>query len=155
MGHTCHSQCKIYNKVLNRFESWVTDFIPQVLLEAGQDFITIKEIEGEDGEPDLLFSMDRSKIESVGKPAMAAFLQKLQVYKSTGDFEAAKAMYEHYGNVTDTGKYPFKKWRNIVQARQTARTIYVQANTKIVGKGKSKTFIKYRLLLLAIVKFDF
>ncbi len=41
--------------------------------------MTIKEIEGEDGRPDLLFKMDRSKLESVGFPAIKEFLLKLQV----------------------------------------------------------------------------
>ena len=41
--------------------------------------MTVKEVVGEDGEPDLLLSMDRTKIKSVGKPALGAFLQKLQV----------------------------------------------------------------------------
>ena len=42
-------------------------------------------VTGEDGKPDLLISMDRSKLESVGQPAIAKFLNKLQVLKSTAD----------------------------------------------------------------------
>ena len=53
--------------------------ITQVMLEAGQDFLTIKEVTGEDGKPDLLITMDRSKIMSVGQPAISQFLTKLQV----------------------------------------------------------------------------
>ena len=61
-----------------------------MLLEAGEDFVTIKEARNEDdGQPDLHLSMDRSKLMSVGKPAIEKFLIKLQVYKSTGNFEAA------------------------------------------------------------------
>ena len=69
-------------------------------MEAGQDFLTIKEVTGEDGKPDLLISMDRSKIMSVGQPAIAQFLLKLQVYKSTGDIAAAKNMYDKYSEVS-------------------------------------------------------
>lgn len=50
-----------------------------MLLEAGQDFLTLQEIQGEDGSPDLLLKMDRSKLESVGFPAIKEFLLKLQV----------------------------------------------------------------------------
>lgn len=51
----------------------------QVLLEAGEDLVTIEEVEGEDGDPDLRIALDRSKIFPVGKPAIQTFLQKLQV----------------------------------------------------------------------------
>lgn len=51
----------------------------QVCLEAGNEFVTITEKSGEDGKPDLLFKLDPKKIDSVGKPAVGAFLRKLQV----------------------------------------------------------------------------
>lgn len=54
-------------------------FYMQVLIEAGQDFVKIQEVNAADGEPDLLISMDESKIDSVGMPAIGAFLRKLQV----------------------------------------------------------------------------
>ena len=48
-------------------------------------FLTVKEITGEDGQPNLLISMDREKINTVGQEAISKFLLKLQVYKSPGD----------------------------------------------------------------------
>ena len=60
--------------------------ILQVLLEAEENFVSVKEVTGEDGKPDLLLIMDKNKVESVGKPAIGQFLKKLQVYKSLGDF---------------------------------------------------------------------
>jgi dipeptidyl-peptidase III len=48
-------------------------------LAAGQDFVSITETIGDDGEPDLKFKLDGKKIESVGKPAIGEFLRKLQV----------------------------------------------------------------------------
>ena len=50
-----------------------------MLLEAGEGFVSVKAVTGEDGKPDLLLSMDRNKVESVGKPAIGSFLKKLQV----------------------------------------------------------------------------
>ena len=54
--------------------------ILRVLLEAGENLVALTRITGEDGKPDLLVSLDRTKIESVGKPAIAKFLRKLQVH---------------------------------------------------------------------------
>ena len=59
--------------------------ILQVLLEAGDDLVKVQTVTGEDGEPDILLSLDRSKIISVGKPAIGNFLKKLQVHLYTGN----------------------------------------------------------------------
>jgi hypothetical protein len=49
------------------------------MMEAGEDFVTIKETVGEDGKPNLSLRMDRKKLLTVGHPAIKKFLQKLQV----------------------------------------------------------------------------
>lgn len=53
--------------------------ILQVLLEAGQGLVSVVKITGADGKDDLLLSLDRSKIKTVGKEALGNFLRKLQV----------------------------------------------------------------------------
>lgn len=53
--------------------------ILQVLLEAGNDFVTLTNTTGADSKPDIVIKLDRSKIESVGKLAIGNFLRKLQV----------------------------------------------------------------------------
>ena len=35
----------------------------------------------------------------MGQPAIASFLQKLQIYKATADIKAAKEMYDKYSEV--------------------------------------------------------
>ena len=56
--------------------------ILQVLLEAGENLVQVTSITGSDGKPDVLVTLDRTKIESVGRPAIGNFLRKLQVCHS-------------------------------------------------------------------------
>ena len=53
--------------------------ILQVLLEKGEGLVSLDKTIGADGEPDLLVTLDRSKINSSGKVAIGDFLKKLQV----------------------------------------------------------------------------
>ena len=53
--------------------------ILRVLLEAGQGLIKVEKVTGEDGQPDVVVKLDRTKIIPIGKPAIGKFLTKLQV----------------------------------------------------------------------------
>ena len=109
--------------------SWGRFVILNVLKEAGEDFVTLEETIDEDGKPDLLLTLDRTKIETVGVPAMGKFLEKLQVYRSIGDYESGKKLFDSYSQFDDT----WLKWREIVIAKQKPKTMMIQANTLIEG----------------------
>ena len=106
------------------------------MIEAGQDFLTVKEVVNEDdGKPDLLVTMDYDKVVTVGKPAVGKLLEKLQIYKATGNAVEGKKMYAHYSAVDNSNEnMPWLKWRKIVLDRKKPRKMYVQANTEITGK---------------------
>lgn len=72
-------------------------------------------------------SLDRSAIKGAGRAAIADFLLKLQVYKSTGNVQKAKELYNHYAEVNE----PWLSWRSIVMANKQPRKMFVQVNTEI------------------------
>lgn len=44
-------------------------------------------------ETDVMLSLNRSKVHTVGMPALGEFLTHLQVYKSTADVDSARALF--------------------------------------------------------------
>ncbi|KAM7447258.1 bifunctional diacylglycerol diphosphate phosphatase/phosphatidate phosphatase [Porites harrisoni] len=101
--------------------------ILRVLLEAGEGLVQLTSVTGSDGKPDVLIKLDKTKIESVGRPAIGKFLKKLQVFKSTADYVSGKALYDRYSAVDDE----FLALRKTVLARKTPRRMFVQAHTSL------------------------
>nr|CAI5825480.1 unnamed protein product [Callosobruchus analis] len=97
--------------------------ISRVLIQAGVASLT------QTSENDLLLTVDRSAIRGAGRAAISRFLLQLQVYKSTGNLEEAKKLYNHYAEVTE----PWISWRKIVLANKQPRKMFVQANTQLDG----------------------
>ena len=105
--------------------------ILQVLLEIGEGFVSI-----ERRDPGgLRITLDRTKIESHGKPAIGLFLQKLQIFKSTANYKAGKELYDKYSSVSEE----FIAFRELVLEYKKPRRIMVQPHLTMAKEGASIT----------------
>ncbi|KAF2463308.1 dipeptidyl-peptidase III [Lindgomyces ingoldianus] len=102
--------------------------ILRTFLSAGVEFCELEY--KSDDLSDLTIRLERSKILELGRPAVEDYLQKLHIYKSTADVDAAKKLYEE---ITDVEPFYENKVRPAVLRNKTPRKVFVQANT--VEKG--------------------
>jgi dipeptidyl-peptidase-3 len=77
---------------------------------------------------DLTIQIDRSKIESIGQESIGEFLNKLHVYKCSGDVVAGTEFY----NKQTTIPSELLKFRDIILKKKLPRKQLVQANTFVV-----------------------
>ncbi|KAI2794330.1 putative dipeptidyl peptidase 3 [Penicillium oxalicum] len=102
--------------------------ILRTFLGAGDDFVKLSYTK--EDLSDLEIHLDRSKILSHGRPAVAQYLQKLHVYKSTADIEAGKGMYDE---ITSVDSWWGSQVREVVLKNKVPRKVFVQANTILEG----------------------
>ncbi|KAI8883177.1 dipeptidyl peptidase III [Backusella circina FSU 941] len=100
--------------------------IMRVMMEAGQDFLTFKP-STDNGQASLEIHLDKSKIRSVGAPAISKFLTQLQIYKATGDEQNGSQLYLDATHVPQD----WHSIRDIVIRSKQPRKSFVQANTFI------------------------
>ncbi|XP_028565742.2 dipeptidyl peptidase 3 [Podarcis muralis] len=124
--------------------------ILRVLLEAGGGLVSLQHTTGRDGKPDAVVSLDRSKITTIGKPALEHFLRKLQVLKSTADVAGGRTLYETYSAVTDEKPQRFLSLRKTVLLRKEERKLFVQANTRL--EGKDVVLVQYESSAAGLIK---
>ncbi|KAF2706807.1 dipeptidyl-peptidase III [Pleomassaria siparia CBS 279.74] len=98
--------------------------ILRTFLNAGVEFCELEH--NEEDLSDLTLRLERSKILSLGRPAVEDYLQKLHIYKSTADVENAKKLYEE---ITTVEPFYENYVRPIVLKKKTPRKVFVQANT--------------------------
>lgn len=102
--------------------------ILQVFLSAGKEFCELQH--SKDDLSDISIYLDRTKIQSHGRPAVDKFLQKLHVFKSTADLKRGKELYEGITSVDDWYR---EKLRPEVIRQAKPRKVFVQANTFLEG----------------------
>jgi len=93
--------------------------ILQVLLEANH---CVKVQKTSD---DVKILVNADKIKTNGRPAIGAFLQKLNILKATANFENAEQLFNKYTSVSEE----FLNIRQIVLAKIKPRKVYVQPHT--------------------------
>lgn len=106
--------------------------ILKCFLEAGDDFVTLSSTKPD--YDDLVIALDRTKINSHGKPAVGKYLQKLHIYKSTADVDAGTKMYAEMTRVDDH----IAKYRDVVLRKKQPRKQFVMANTFLTKDGGVK-----------------
>ena len=106
--------------------------ILKTFLDAGDGFCRL-EHEADDLS-DLTVHVDRSKILTVGRPAVEAYLRRLHVFKSTADVEAGRALYEERTSVE--GAFWTDTVRGVVLRKKAPRKVFVMGNTVEGEEGK-------------------
>lgn len=104
--------------------------ILQSFLAAGPEFCKLSY--AKDDVSDLKIHLDRTKIQSHGRPAVNDFLQKLHIFKSTADLKAGTELYMRMTNVDE---WYAGKVRPEVIRQAKPRKVFVQANTFLEGDG--------------------
>lgn len=103
--------------------------ILKCFLEAGDNFVTLTSTKPD--HDDLVITLDRSKINSHGKPAVGKYLQKLSVYKSIADVKNGSDLY---ATMTGVGEV-MAGYRDVVLRKKQPRKQFVEANTFLKNGG--------------------
>jgi dipeptidyl-peptidase-3 len=122
--------------------------ILRCFLDAGGDFCKLDY--KNENLSDLVISLDRSKITTVGRKAVEVYLQKLHVYKSTADVAAGTKLYNEMTHVDD--EFWGKKVRDEVLRNKQPRKIFIQANTVLDEKSSEVTLVEYEPSLEGMIK---
>ncbi|KAI9755366.1 MAG: bifunctional diacylglycerol diphosphate phosphatase/phosphatidate phosphatase [Candelina submexicana] len=100
----------------------------RVLLDAGNEFLRVEYTKSTNS---IIVHVNRTKILSHGRPAIASLLLRLHIYRCTADVEACRSFYEGLTAVEGV----FLEWREVVLAKKKPRHVFVQANTVLEEDG--------------------
>jgi len=120
--------------------------IMKVLIEAGEGLVKFEPATRE-GKEYIVVRLDESKIRTVGKNAIGAFLKKLHVFRSLGDVKRGKELFMHYSEVNEE----ILKIRNIILQHKVPRRLELQGNLKKDKNGEIK-YVGYEKSFEGIIK---
>ncbi|KAK5990836.1 putative dipeptidyl peptidase 3 [Cladobotryum mycophilum] len=122
--------------------------ILKCFLEATDDFCKLDY--AKDDLSDLTIKLDRSKILTAGREAVANYLQKLHIYKSTADVENGS---KFYNDMTNVGlDFWGTKVRDVVLANKQPRKVFIQANTTLDEATGSVSIKHYDATLVGMIE---
>ncbi|KAJ2907008.1 peptidase family M49 [Zalerion maritima] len=122
--------------------------ILKCFLEAGEGFCKLES--SKDDLSDLTIKLDREKILTHGRTAVADYLHKLHVYKSTADVEKGGKFYTDMTTVDP--EYWGSKVRSVVLKNKQPRKVFVQANTYLDEASGKVTLKHYDATLEGMVQ---
>jgi dipeptidyl-peptidase-3 len=122
--------------------------ILKCFLDAPDDFCKL-DYKNEDLS-DLTIKLDRSKITTVGRKAVEAYLQKLHIYKSTADKEAGTQLYAQMTEVEPN--FWGEKVRSEVLRNRQPRKVFIQANTFLDESTGKVSLVDYDPSLEGMIK---
>ncbi|QYT02480.1 Dipeptidyl peptidase 3 [Trichoderma simmonsii] len=117
-------------------------------LEAGDDFCKLDYTK--DDLSDLTIKLDRSKILTAGRDAVAKYLQKLHVYKSTADVKTGTDFYTQMSTVGLD--FWGTKVRQVVLDNKQPRKVFIQANTTLDEATGTVSIKHYDATLLGMIQ---
>ncbi|AYV76626.1 MAG: hypothetical protein Terrestrivirus10_10 [Terrestrivirus sp.] len=105
------------NKNWGQAHSYARYIILQVLLRAGDGLVELDKYDD-----NVIIKLDRTKINTIGVPAVRDFLNKIQVYKSTADVENARYLIDDCSCVDEY----WLKIRDIIVSKKQPRSLIIQ-----------------------------
>ncbi|GME96596.1 unnamed protein product [Ambrosiozyma monospora] len=101
--------------------------ILKAYLDAGEGLVKLEYTK--DDFSDLVITVDKSKIATVGQKSIEEYLQKLHVYKCSADVKAGSKFFIDQTTIPDE----ILKFRDVVLSKKLPRKQLVQANTFVKG----------------------
>lgn len=116
-----------------------------MLLEAENGLVTLhKNYDVSDARIDI----DETLIETVGQQAISVFLQKLQVYKASADYDSANELFSRVTDVPDD----WLSLRDLVIRKRQPRKVFCQPNLNLADDDKTVTLKEYPPTALGMIQ---
>ena len=128
--------------------SWV---IFAAVREGDPELITFDFFNDDEGKEQFTMNVNRSRIREHAFAALDTFLHKLHVYKSIGDFDTAKAFFDHYSQVDEEMMRVYR----IVVANKKPRRLELQPNIRLESNtdgGQKAAYVGYEANFDGIVQ---